>query len=122
MSDRSLAPERQAVLIIKRGSDVFAFGVMDTPDALTTATAFAQAVFATQPSGGCGFVKRSTLSRPLAREKHHVARRRSLAAAWPTDHRAMTAELASGQVHGAGDRRPVPDAHSDAVVADDRCE
>jgi hypothetical protein len=50
VSDRSLAPERQAVLIIKRGSDVFAFGVMDTPDALTTATALAQAVFASQPS------------------------------------------------------------------------
>jgi hypothetical protein len=50
VSDRSLAPERQAVLIIKRGSDVFAFGVMDTPDALTTATALAQAVIAAQPT------------------------------------------------------------------------
>jgi hypothetical protein len=50
VSDRSLAPERQAVLIIKRGSDVFAFGVMDTPDALTTATALAQVVLYAQPS------------------------------------------------------------------------
>jgi len=50
VSDRSLAPERQAVLVIKRGSDVFAFGVMDTPGALTTASALAQAVMAAQPS------------------------------------------------------------------------
>jgi hypothetical protein len=50
VSDRSLASQRQAVLIIKRGSDVFAFGVMDTPDALTTATALAQAVLYAQPS------------------------------------------------------------------------
>jgi hypothetical protein len=49
VSDRSLASERQAVLIVKRASDVFAFGVMDTPDALTTATALAQAVMAAQP-------------------------------------------------------------------------
>jgi hypothetical protein len=48
VSDRSLAPERQAVLIVKRGGDVFAFGVMDTPGALTTATALAQAVMAAQ--------------------------------------------------------------------------
>ena len=50
VSDRSLASQRQAVLIIKRGSDVFAFGVMDTPDALMTATALAQAVLYAQPS------------------------------------------------------------------------
>ena len=50
VSDRSLAPERQAVLIVKRGGDVFAFGVMDTPGALTTATALAQAVMAAQAS------------------------------------------------------------------------
>jgi hypothetical protein len=48
VSDRSLAAERQAVLIIESGSDVFAFGVMDRPDALTTA--LAQAVMAAQPS------------------------------------------------------------------------
>jgi hypothetical protein len=48
--DRSLVAERQAVLIIKSGSDVFAFGVMGRPDALTTATALAQALMAAQPS------------------------------------------------------------------------
>jgi len=46
VSDRGLASELQAVLIIKSGSDVFAFGVMDTPEALTTTTALAQAVMA----------------------------------------------------------------------------
>jgi hypothetical protein len=42
--DRSLAPERLAVLITKRGADAFAIGVMDTPDALTSATTLTQAV------------------------------------------------------------------------------
>jgi hypothetical protein len=46
--DRSLAPQRQAVLVTKRGTDAFAFGVMDTPEALGTATALAQAVLAAQ--------------------------------------------------------------------------
>jgi hypothetical protein len=46
--DRSLADQRLAVLIIKRGSDAWALGVMDTPEALTNATALAQAVFAAQ--------------------------------------------------------------------------
>jgi hypothetical protein len=42
--DRSLAPERLAVLITKAGGDAFAVGVMDTPDALATATTLTQAV------------------------------------------------------------------------------
>ena len=46
--DRSLAAQRQAVLIIKRGTDAFAFGVMDTPEALSTATTLTQAVLAAQ--------------------------------------------------------------------------
>jgi hypothetical protein len=46
--DRSLAPERLAVLVSKRGTDAFAIGVMDTPEALGTDTALTQAVFAVQ--------------------------------------------------------------------------
>ena len=46
--DRSLAPQRMAVLISKRGADAFVIGVMDTPDALTTATALTQAVLSAQ--------------------------------------------------------------------------
>ena len=46
--DRSLAAQRLAVLISKRGTDAFAVGVMDTPEALSTATALAQAVLAAQ--------------------------------------------------------------------------
>ena len=46
--DRSLAAQRLAVLIVKRGSDAFAVGVMDTPEALATDTALAQAVLAAQ--------------------------------------------------------------------------
>lgn len=42
--DRSLAAERLAVLISKYGADVYIIGVMDTPDALTTASALTQAV------------------------------------------------------------------------------
>jgi transposase len=45
--DRSLAPQRMAILISKRGVDALVIGVMDTPDALTTATALTQAVIAT---------------------------------------------------------------------------
>ena len=47
--DRSLAPQRLAVLISKRGADAFVVGVMDTPQALDTATALTQAVLA-QPA------------------------------------------------------------------------
>jgi hypothetical protein len=46
--DRSLAPERMAVLISKRGADVFTIGVMDKPDALDRATTLTRAVFAAQ--------------------------------------------------------------------------
>jgi hypothetical protein len=46
--DRSLAPKRMGVLISKRGADAFVIGVMDTPDALTTATALTQAVLSAQ--------------------------------------------------------------------------
>jgi hypothetical protein len=42
--DRSLAPQRMAVLISKQGADALVIGVMDTPDALATATALTQAV------------------------------------------------------------------------------
>jgi hypothetical protein len=45
--DRSLAPERLAVLITKRGADAFVIGVMDTPDALTTTSTLTQAVLGT---------------------------------------------------------------------------
>ena len=46
--DRSLAAQRQAVLIIKRVIDAFAFGVMDTPDNRSTAIENAQAVLRKQ--------------------------------------------------------------------------
>ncbi len=46
--DRSLAAQRLAVLISKRGADAFVVGVMDTPEALSTATALTQAVLAGQ--------------------------------------------------------------------------
>jgi hypothetical protein len=42
--DRSLASERLAVLITKRGADAFVVGVMDTPDALSKDTTLTQAV------------------------------------------------------------------------------
>jgi hypothetical protein len=42
--DRSLASQRLAVLISKRGADAFVVGVMDTPEALATATTLTQAV------------------------------------------------------------------------------
>ena len=46
--DRSLAPERMGVLISQQGTDALAIGVMDTPEALATATALTQAVVAAQ--------------------------------------------------------------------------
>jgi hypothetical protein len=46
--DRSLAPQRMAVLVSKRGADAFVIGVMDTPDALSTATTLTQAVMNAQ--------------------------------------------------------------------------
>jgi hypothetical protein len=46
--DRSLAPQRMGVLISKVGTDAFAIGVMDTPEALSTATTLTQAVVAAQ--------------------------------------------------------------------------
>jgi len=46
--DRSLAPERMAVLISKCGTDAFAIGVMDTPEALVTTTALTHAILAQQ--------------------------------------------------------------------------
>jgi hypothetical protein len=42
--DRTLAPQRMAVLITKRGADAFVVGVMDSPDALPTATSLTLAV------------------------------------------------------------------------------
>jgi hypothetical protein len=44
--DRTLAATRMAVLISKRGADAFVIGVMDSPEALGTATTLTQAVFA----------------------------------------------------------------------------
>jgi hypothetical protein len=46
--DRSLASQRLAVLVTKRGADAFVVGVMDTPDALTTASTLTQAVLDSQ--------------------------------------------------------------------------
>ena len=46
--DRSLAPERMGVLISQQGADALAIGVMDTPEALATATALTQAVVGAQ--------------------------------------------------------------------------
>jgi hypothetical protein len=46
--DRSLAAQRLAVLISKRGADAFVVGVMDTPDALNSTTALTQAVLGAQ--------------------------------------------------------------------------
>lgn len=48
--DRSLAPQRLAVLVSKRGADAFVVGVMDTPEALDTATTLTQAVLAQRAS------------------------------------------------------------------------
>ena len=42
--DRSLAPERLAVLVSKHGSDASVIGVKDTPEALNSATTLTQAV------------------------------------------------------------------------------
>lgn len=46
--DRSVASERMGVLISKQGSDAYAIGVMESADALDTATALTQAVVAAQ--------------------------------------------------------------------------
>ena len=47
--DRSLASERLAVLVSKRGADAFVIGVTDTPEAFDTTTTLTQAVLA-QPA------------------------------------------------------------------------
>jgi hypothetical protein len=46
--DRSLANARMGVLVSKQGTDAYTIGVMETPEALATATALTQAVVAAQ--------------------------------------------------------------------------
>src|SRR5579859_672298 len=46
--DRTLAPQRMAVLVSKRGSDAYKIGVMDTPQALDTVTTLTHAVMDAQ--------------------------------------------------------------------------
>ena len=48
--NRRLAPNDRRYWSSKRGSELFAFGVMEMAEALTNATELAQAVLAAQPS------------------------------------------------------------------------